>query len=177
MEFRRAEPRHPHGPRGAGAGAPHTRAGRPRTSTARSVVGDCQTRRCSVHTFSTISRSPPPHRCGSAPHSRRPASTSGGCTASSSPRTSAPNRWRASGRPGGHRRAPLSRPPRAVVSTARRPVHLGSAPRRSHSLAWCLDVTALLATDATATLGSTLSELTNVLRQHGLIPVTTERFA
>ncbi|MBM0205408.1 hypothetical protein JNW90_22025 [Micromonospora sp. STR1s_5] len=49
--------------------------------------------------------------------------------------------------------------------------------RVGHSLAWCLDMTALLRTDATATLGSTLSELTNVLRQHGLIPVTTERFA
>ena len=32
-------------------------------------------------------------------------------------------------------------------------------------------------TDATVALGSTLSELTNVLRQHGLIPVTTERFS
>ncbi|MEU5671124.1 hypothetical protein ACGF3C_00740 [Micromonospora sp. NPDC047762] len=49
--------------------------------------------------------------------------------------------------------------------------------RVGHSLAWSLDVTALLGTDATAALGSTLSELTNVLRQHGLIPVTTERFA
>ncbi|RAO21242.1 hypothetical protein ONO23_01838 [Micromonospora noduli] len=49
--------------------------------------------------------------------------------------------------------------------------------RVGHSLAWCLDVTALLRTDGTAALGSTLSELTNVLRQHGLIPVTTERFA
>ncbi|MCG5465249.1 hypothetical protein MED01_003524 [Micromonospora sp. MED01] len=49
--------------------------------------------------------------------------------------------------------------------------------RVGHSLAWCLDVTALLRTDATAALGSTLSELTNVLRQHGLIPVTTERFS
>ncbi|MBQ1019382.1 hypothetical protein KBX71_16120 [Micromonospora sp. D93] len=48
--------------------------------------------------------------------------------------------------------------------------------RVGHSLAWCLDVTALLRTDATMVLGSTLSELTNVLRQHGLIPVTTERF-
>ncbi|MBG6068045.1 hypothetical protein [Micromonospora ureilytica] len=49
--------------------------------------------------------------------------------------------------------------------------------RVGHSLAWCLDVTALLRTDATVVLGSTLSELTNVLRQHGLIPVTTERFS
>ncbi|WP_444949856.1 hypothetical protein [Micromonospora ureilytica] len=48
--------------------------------------------------------------------------------------------------------------------------------RVGHSLAWCLDVTALLRTDATVVLGSTLSELTNVLRQHGLVPVTTERF-
>ncbi len=49
--------------------------------------------------------------------------------------------------------------------------------RVGHTLAWGLDVTALLATDATVSLGSTLSELTNVLRQHGLIPVTTERFS
>ncbi|MBQ0989955.1 hypothetical protein PSH03_004944 [Micromonospora sp. PSH03] len=49
--------------------------------------------------------------------------------------------------------------------------------RVGHSLAWCLDVTALLRTDATMLLGSALSELTNVLRQHGLIPVTTERFS
>ncbi|WP_158630914.1 hypothetical protein [Micromonospora inaquosa] len=49
--------------------------------------------------------------------------------------------------------------------------------RVGHTLAWGLDVTALLATDATVSLGSTVSELTNVLRQHGLIPVTTERFS
>ncbi|MEU5960909.1 hypothetical protein ABZ777_06830 [Micromonospora parva] len=49
--------------------------------------------------------------------------------------------------------------------------------RVGHTLAWGLDVTALLATDATAALGSTLSALTDVLRQHGLIPVTTERFS
>ncbi|MGI5525359.1 hypothetical protein ACQEUX_31075 [Micromonospora sp. CA-259024] len=46
-----------------------------------------------------------------------------------------------------------------------------------HTLAWCLDVTALLRTDVTEAVGSTLSELTNVMRQHGLIPVTTERFS
>ncbi|GLZ57309.1 hypothetical protein [Micromonospora sp. NBRC 107095] len=49
--------------------------------------------------------------------------------------------------------------------------------RVGHTLAWGLDVTALLATGATAALGSTVSALTNVLRQHGLIPVTTERFS
>ncbi|MEU8393175.1 hypothetical protein [Micromonospora sp. NPDC048842] len=49
--------------------------------------------------------------------------------------------------------------------------------RVGHTLAWCLDVTALLRTDATVVLGSTLCELTSVLRQHGLIPATTERFS
>jgi hypothetical protein len=49
--------------------------------------------------------------------------------------------------------------------------------RVGHTLAWCLDVTALLTTDGTGTVGSTLAELTDVMRQHGLIPVTTERFA
>ncbi|WP_430499881.1 hypothetical protein ACQRWP_31855 [Micromonospora trifolii] len=45
------------------------------------------------------------------------------------------------------------------------------------SLAWGLDVTVLLSTDATDTVGSALTDLTNVLREHGLIPVTTERFS
>ncbi len=49
--------------------------------------------------------------------------------------------------------------------------------RVGHTLAWCLDVTALLTTDGTETVGTTLSQLTDVLRQHGLIPVTTERFS
>jgi hypothetical protein len=49
--------------------------------------------------------------------------------------------------------------------------------RVGHHLAWCLDVTVLLTTDAAEAVGVTLSDLTNVLRQHGLIPVTTERFS
>ncbi|MCG5448993.1 hypothetical protein [Micromonospora hortensis] len=49
--------------------------------------------------------------------------------------------------------------------------------RVGHTLAWCLDVTVLLSTDASEAVGSTLTGLTNVLREHGLIPVTTERFA
>ncbi|MEV4655239.1 hypothetical protein [Micromonospora sp. NPDC049301] len=49
--------------------------------------------------------------------------------------------------------------------------------RVGRGLAWCLDVTVLLRTTATGTLGATLYELTNVMRRHGLIPVTTERFA
>ncbi|MCG5434682.1 hypothetical protein [Micromonospora foliorum] len=45
------------------------------------------------------------------------------------------------------------------------------------TLAWCLDVTVLMRTDCAEAVGSALSDLTAVLRQHGLIPVTTERFA
>ncbi|MFI6233525.1 hypothetical protein ACIBD9_08195 [Micromonospora sp. NPDC050784] len=49
--------------------------------------------------------------------------------------------------------------------------------RVGHHLAWALDVTVLLRTDAAETAGSTLIDLTDVLREHGLIPVTTERFS
>ncbi|MFF0150253.1 hypothetical protein [Micromonospora sp. NPDC005203] len=49
--------------------------------------------------------------------------------------------------------------------------------RVAHTRAWALDVTVLLGAEADATVGSTLSDLTTVLRQHGLIPVTTERFS
>ncbi|MBM7492367.1 hypothetical protein JOD64_003589 [Micromonospora luteifusca] len=49
--------------------------------------------------------------------------------------------------------------------------------RVGHTLAWCLDVTVLLSTATTDAVGAILSDLTTVLRQHGLIPVTTERFA
>ncbi|MGC4757314.1 hypothetical protein [Micromonospora trifolii] len=45
------------------------------------------------------------------------------------------------------------------------------------SLGWGLDVTVLLSTDAAEAVGSTLTDLTNVLREHCLIPVTTERFS
>ncbi|WP_433266636.1 hypothetical protein ACQPWR_03780 [Micromonospora vinacea] len=49
--------------------------------------------------------------------------------------------------------------------------------RVGHHLAWALDVTVLLSTDAAEAVGSTVTDLTNVLRRHGLIPVTTERFS
>ncbi|RZT82533.1 hypothetical protein EV382_5842 [Micromonospora violae] len=49
--------------------------------------------------------------------------------------------------------------------------------RVGHHLAWCLDVTVLLSGAATEVVGSTLVDLTTVLRQYGLIPVTTERFS
>ncbi|SCG68141.1 hypothetical protein GA0070613_4412 [Micromonospora inositola] len=49
--------------------------------------------------------------------------------------------------------------------------------RIGRELAWCLDLTALLANDADDTTRPVLHELISVMRQHGLIPVTTERFA
>jgi len=49
--------------------------------------------------------------------------------------------------------------------------------RVGRGLAWGLDVTVLLRADASPALGSTLYELTNVMRHHGLIPATTERFS
>ncbi|MEH0972565.1 hypothetical protein V6U77_15705 [Micromonospora sp. CPCC 205546] len=44
-------------------------------------------------------------------------------------------------------------------------------------LAWGLDVTALLATELDDTVGPVLDDLTQTVRQHGLIPVVTERFS
>ena len=70
-----------------------------------------------------------------------------------------------------------ARPPRAVVSTAVATGSPGTCDGSATTLAWCLDVTVLLSTDATEAVGPTLSDLTNVLREHGLIPVTTERFS
>jgi hypothetical protein len=49
--------------------------------------------------------------------------------------------------------------------------------RVGHTLAWCVDVTALLRTGAVDGLRATLTDLTNLLRRHGLIAVTTERFS
>lgn len=49
--------------------------------------------------------------------------------------------------------------------------------RVGHTLAWSLDVTVLLRTANAEAVGPTLSDLTNVLREQGLIPVTTERFS
>ncbi|WP_433129289.1 hypothetical protein ACQPWW_04150 [Micromonospora sp. CA-240977] len=48
--------------------------------------------------------------------------------------------------------------------------------RVAHTRTWALDVTVLLGAAADDGVGPTLSDLTAVLRQHGLIPVTTERF-
>ncbi|MEU7588991.1 hypothetical protein AB0A95_22200 [Micromonospora sp. NPDC049230] len=49
--------------------------------------------------------------------------------------------------------------------------------RVGHTRGWALDVTVLLGTAADDAVGTTVSDLTSVLRQHGLIPVTTERFS
>ncbi|MET8306390.1 hypothetical protein [Micromonospora sp. NPDC005173] len=49
--------------------------------------------------------------------------------------------------------------------------------RVGRGLAWSLDLTVLLGSGTSEALGPTLYDLTNVLRQHGLIPVTTERFS
>ncbi|MEU8165792.1 hypothetical protein AB0B97_04670 [Micromonospora sp. NPDC049004] len=48
--------------------------------------------------------------------------------------------------------------------------------RVGHTLAWALDVTVLMGTGAAGAVRSTLTDLTHLLRQHGLIAVTTERF-
>jgi len=49
--------------------------------------------------------------------------------------------------------------------------------RIGREIAWCLDVTVLLATADDRGVGPVLAGLTDVVRRHGLIPVTTERFA
>ncbi|MBM0278036.1 hypothetical protein [Micromonospora tarensis] len=49
--------------------------------------------------------------------------------------------------------------------------------RVGRGLAWCLDLTALLRTETSAQVGPILYELTDAVRRHGLIPVTTERFS
>ncbi|MFG1884366.1 hypothetical protein [Micromonospora sp. NPDC049102] len=49
--------------------------------------------------------------------------------------------------------------------------------RVAHTLAWCLDVTVLMRTDAVDAVRATLTDLTNLLRRYGLIVVTTERFS
>ncbi|MFF5051811.1 hypothetical protein ACFY1S_01325 [Micromonospora sp. NPDC000663] len=50
--------------------------------------------------------------------------------------------------------------------------------RIGRGLAWCVDLTVLMRSGATDTaVGGALSELTDALREQGLIPVTTERFA
>ncbi|WP_433536931.1 hypothetical protein ACQPZK_03605 [Micromonospora sp. CA-249363] len=49
--------------------------------------------------------------------------------------------------------------------------------RVGHTLAWCLDVTVLMRSGGAEAVSATLTDLTNLLRQHGLVTVTTERFA
>ncbi|MEU5785589.1 hypothetical protein [Micromonospora lupini] len=49
--------------------------------------------------------------------------------------------------------------------------------RVGHTLAWGLDVTVLLRTGAAEAVRSTLTDLTNLLRQHGLVLATVERFS
>lgn len=49
--------------------------------------------------------------------------------------------------------------------------------RVGRNIAWALDVTVLLASDTDRAVGPMLLELTRLVRRHGLIPVTTERFA
>jgi hypothetical protein len=49
--------------------------------------------------------------------------------------------------------------------------------RVGRGIAWALDVTVLLASTVDDTVGPVLHELTAALRERGLVPVTTERFA
>ncbi|MEU0547557.1 hypothetical protein [Micromonospora sp. NPDC005979] len=49
--------------------------------------------------------------------------------------------------------------------------------RVGHTLAWGLDVTALVRIGGADAVPAILADLTNLLRQHGLVTVTTERFA
>ncbi|SIN32786.1 hypothetical protein SAMN04489832_5441 [Micromonospora cremea] len=49
--------------------------------------------------------------------------------------------------------------------------------RVGREVAWCLDVTVLLRDDSSAAVSATLHELTNVMRQHGLVPAMTDRFS
>ncbi len=49
--------------------------------------------------------------------------------------------------------------------------------RVGRGIAWALDVTVLLAGPTDDTVGPVLRDLTATVRRHGLVPVTTERFA
>ncbi len=66
-----------------------------------------------------------------------------------------------------------------VAGTARLPVgddlFTWDLRRIGAGIAWCLDLTAFLGTGAA--LGPLLRELTAIMRRHGMIPVTVERFA
>ena len=67
-----------------------------------------------------------------------------------------------------------------VAGTARLPVgddlFTWDLRRIGKGIAWSLDVTACFAGDGSA-LGPLLRELTAIMRRHGMIPVTVERFA
>jgi hypothetical protein len=69
--------------------------------------------------------------------------------------------------------------PERVAGTARLPVgddlFTWDLRRIGEGIAWCLDVTAYLG--AGSALGPLLRELTAIMRRHGMIPVTVERFA
>ncbi|GAA5190489.1 hypothetical protein GCM10023322_45730 [Rugosimonospora acidiphila] len=68
-----------------------------------------------------------------------------------------------------------------VVGTARRArdgdLFTWDLRRIGEDIAWCLDVTAYLATGPGHSIGHLLSELRAAMRRQGLIPVTIERFA
>ena len=68
-----------------------------------------------------------------------------------------------------------------AAGTARRPVgddlFTWDLRRIGEGVAWCLDVTACLAGGGDRGLGPLLRELTAIMRGHGMIPVTVERFA
>jgi hypothetical protein len=76
--------------------------------------------------------------------------------------------------------ADLADPRAGVIGTAGRrvadDVFTWDLRRIGTRLAWCLDLTACLCTGRDDAIGPLLWELTTQLRQHGLIPVTTERF-
>jgi hypothetical protein len=73
-----------------------------------------------------------------------------------------------------------SGPDERVLATARRrtgdDVYTWDLRSIGPRLACCLDVTALLRAATSTTVGPVLGELTEAVRQQGLIPVTTERF-
>jgi hypothetical protein len=68
-----------------------------------------------------------------------------------------------------------------VAGTARLPVgddlFSWELRRVGPGVAWSLDLTACLASDGEGGLGPLLRELTAIMRRHGMIPVTVERFA
>ncbi|MEU8250334.1 hypothetical protein [Nonomuraea sp. NPDC048916] len=78
-------------------------------------------------------------------------------------------------------RMTLADPPARVAGTAHRrvagDVFSWDLRRIGPGVAWCLDLTACLASGSDDAVGPLLRELVTVLRHAGLIPVTIERFA